>query len=202
MNAIKPPFKRSPLSHREMISSDNVSMQERPYSTHITLRGEMTVLDGVVKSVVGVEAPKPNMSASKAERSVHWLGPDTLLITGPEGDEKTLSDGLDTAMANQSGQVVPAGNYYTTIELSGTRVRDLLQKLSTLDLDQAEFKAGRVAGTTLAQASVILSCREETVFDVITRRSHGDYLWCLLANAGYEYGLPKQEPVAGETMRQ
>jgi hypothetical protein len=31
-------------------------------------------------------------------------------------------------------------------------------------------------------------------FDLIIRRSHADYLWCLLALAGREFGLPEQKP--------
>ena len=50
---------------------------------------------------------------------------------------------------------------------------------------------GRVPAVLYCPAAANAAAPE---FDLIIRRSHADYLWCLLALAGYEYGLPEQKP--------
>jgi sarcosine oxidase subunit gamma len=38
------------------------------------------------------------------------------------------------------------------------------------------------------------------VFRLFIRWSMADYLWCLIANAGREWGVPEQVPVKGERL--
>ena len=98
-------------------------------------------------------------------------------------------------------------SYYTTIELAGPRARDMLMKLTTLDLHPSAFTTGQVAGSLFgrAQATLWQVDADETeggpVFRLFVRRSMADYLWCLLAEAGFEWGMPKQAPLSGETWR-
>jgi sarcosine oxidase subunit gamma len=37
-------------------------------------------------------------------------------------------------------------------------------------------------------------------FSVFIRWSMADYLWCAIANAGREWGLPEEVPVKGERL--
>ena len=38
------------------------------------------------------------------------------------------------------------------------------------------------------------------VFRLFIRWSMADYLWCLIADAGREWGVPEQSPVKGEKL--
>lgn len=200
MNAIKTPFAHSALSHRSVIEGDAIRLSERSDLAKVMLRGDMKALAAWTKKALEITAPKSCKSTYRSGAALHWLGPDTLMFVGADNADdyfKALSD----AQLGQSGQVVLVSDHYTIIEVSGAHARNALQKLSTLDLHAKCFKKGDVAGTILGHSTVTLVATDDESFDIIVRRSHADYLWCLLANAGFEYGLPKQEPIGGEILR-
>ena len=202
MTSIKAPFKQSPLAHRSPLTGDGVQMHELAHLNKTMLRGDLKTLSAAVKSVAKVKAPATSQSAYTDQSAVHWIGPDTLMVIA--GEDAALADGFSKALGGKACQVTNITNNYTVIELSGDKARDVLQKLSTLDLDASIFGPGSVAGTTLAHSNVVLACRLDApdTFDILIRRSHADYLWCLIADAGYEFGFDKQAIVAGETLRQ
>ncbi|MEP1443029.1 MAG: sarcosine oxidase subunit gamma family protein [Hyphomicrobiales bacterium] len=202
MTSIKAPFKQSPLGHRSALTGDGVQMSERAHLNKTMLRGDLETLGSAVASVAGANAPTASQSTYTKTCDVHWIGPDTLMVLAGEGE--ALADSFSSELDGKACQVANISNNYTVIELSGARARDVLQKLSTLDLDAAAFGKGAVAGTVFAHSNVVLACRLDApdTFDIVIRRSHADYLWCLIADAGYEYGFDKQAIVAGETLRQ
>ena len=95
----------------------------------------------------------------------------------------------------------------TAIDLAGPKARGMLMKLTTLDMDRSAFTEGEVAGSNFgaAQATLWQTASDEEkggpVFRLFVRRSMADYLWCLLAEAGFEWGMPRQAPLSGETWR-
>ncbi len=202
MTSIKAPFKQSPLAHRSPLTGDGVQMKEWPHLNKTMLRGEMKTLGAAIKSVEKAKAPTASQSTYTDQCAVHWIGPDTLMVIA--GEDAALADSFSKVLDGKACQVTNITNNYTVIELSGDKARDVLQKLSTLDLDASIFVKGSVAGTTFAHSNVVLACRLDApdTFDIVIRRSHADYLWCLIADAGYEFGFDKQAIVAGETLRQ
>ena len=204
MTSIKAPFKQSPLAHRDALISDDIQMSERAHLGKVMLRGDLATLNDAIANVVSVAGPKTSHSVYTGKYAVHWLGPDTLLAIANEEAGDAFTQNFATILADKPCQVTNVSNNYTVIELKGDSARDTLQKLSTLDLDPAQFGKTSVAGTIFGLSNVILACREAKpdTFDIVIRRSHADYLWCLIADAGYEYGLDKQAIVAGETLRQ
>jgi sarcosine oxidase subunit gamma len=96
---------------------------------------------------------------------------------------------------------------YTAIEVGGIEARAALMKVTTLDLHPRAFKARQVAGSLFGRANAWLWLdRESTAngphFQLIVRASFADYLWCLLAAAGREWGMPEEAPASGETLLQ
>ncbi len=78
-------------------------------------------------------------------------------------------------------------------------------KLTTLDIHRREFQVGQVAGSMFGHASAWLWLTGESdddgpSFRLIVRWSMADYLWCLLAECGREWGMPEEQPVAGEAL--
>ena len=81
-------------------------------------------------------------------------------------------------------------------------------KLTTLDLHPRAFKAGMVAGSMFGRTQATLwqvtddgrVGRGGPLFRLIVRWSMADYLWCLIADAAREWGVPEEQPVEGETL--
>jgi sarcosine oxidase, subunit gamma len=207
-NAIDP-HRRSPLFHRRLIEGEGgaIRMAERPFLGKFILRADATLVADLVHGAVGLKLPVEALSsASAGDTAILWLGPDEwMILTAPEEAERCVR-AARAAVAQVHHQLVDVSDYYTMIELSGPRAREVLMKLTTLDLHPRAFKIGMVAGSTFAHANAVLWQTADNAaegganFRVIIRWSMADYLWCLLAEAGREWGMPREVPVKGERL--
>ena len=79
-------------------------------------------------------------------------------------------------------------------------------KLTTLDLHPRAFRAGMVTGSVFGRANATIwqplddAAEGGPAFRLFIRWSMADYLWCLIADAGREWGVPEQVPVKGEVL--
>jgi len=191
---------RSPLAHREPLAAEPaLRVAERPFNDLHVLRGEPDRVEGAVAAVTGAVLPRRARGTSRgAGVAVLWLAPDEWLLVG--GGAETGAR-LGEALASVHHQLVDVSDYYTVIELGGSRVRALLAKLVAVDLHPRRFGRGEVLGTLLGELNVWLwLTADETdaqgpALDLFIRRSHADHVWCLVAEAGREWGLPPQTPV-------
>jgi len=203
------PVRHSPLSHRAPIEAPVGALRiaERPFLGKFILRAAHAEAVGPLKETFGLDLPaEPSTSASGAETSLLWLGPDEwMLVTKGEGAEERFGR-ANRALAAIHHQLVAVGDYYTVIEVSGPRARETLMKLTTLDLHPRAFKAGMVAGSMFGRTHATLwqmtedSAEGGPLFRLIVRWSMADYLWCVIADAGREWGIPEEQPVGGETL--
>ncbi len=191
---------RSALAHRAPIGADDtVRMAEIRLATLSILRGEADRLAGPVHQALALDLPREACTASETDAAAClWLGPDEwMLISGP--DTGARHAGLDHAI-DAHHQRVEVSDHYTLIELRGAKARHLLAKLVPLDTHPRSFRPGTVKGTVLGAATTYLWCVADEAFRLTARRSYADYVWCLLAHAGGEWGLPEQHPRAGERL--
>ena len=173
-----------------------VTMTERPFRGYVNLRGGLADpgLAEAVGSVLGTDVPlRPNTVASAGEVLVCWLGPDEWMAVAGPGSEGELISSLRKALEGRRAAATDTTGNYTTINLAGSRARDLLAKGCTLDLHPTVFAPGQCAQTNLAKAAVLLIPRSNDrsfqSFDVVVRRSFADYLAHWLEHSGWEYGF-------------
>lgn len=200
----------SPLAYRDAIEAPDGAavLSEKAHLGKIILRADAKIAAPAVKRCTGAELPvTPNTSSAVASGTILWLGPDEwMLLTGP-GEEQALLDALSERLAGNHHQLVDVSDQHTVIALSGAKAREMLMKLTTLDLHASQFGPGDVAGSMFGNTLATLHARDggkkgdAPSFDLVVRRSFADYLWCVLAEAGREFGLPEQEPRTGEAMR-
>lgn len=201
--------RRSPLFHRRPIEGESgaIRMVERPFLGKFILRADAKLVADLIHGAVGPKLPMEALtSATAGDTSILWLGPDEwMIVTAPEEAERRLA-AARIPLAGVHHQLVDVGDYYTVIELSGRRAREALMKLTTLDLHPRVFKTGMVAGSVFAHANAWVwqtaddAAEGGPVFRVIIRWSMADYLWCVLAEAGREWGMPREVPVKGERL--
>ncbi len=199
---VSQPVRRSPLEHRQPISSGNgeATLTERKFIGKLIIRGDAGQIGPLMESASGITLPTvPCTSVVAGERIALWLGPSEWMLLTPESEERTVSTAIETALAGQYHQVTDVTDYYTVIRIGGAKAREMLMKLTTLDMHPAKFPEGAVKGSIFGRVPAVLHCptgasADAPDFDLVIRRSHADYLWCLLALAGREYGLPEQTP--------
>lgn len=200
------PARRSPLHHRSrIVASDGAArLVEHPFLGKLVLRGDPQSISDAALAIAGVSPPVDTCTSTRSgETAMLWIGPDERwIITAPETEAGMAAD-LERRLAGVRHQIVDVTDYYTAIELAGPRARDMLMKLTTLDLHPRAFNEGTVAGSMFGRTQATLWLREEgpegPEFILLVRASTADYLWCLLAEAGREYGMPGQAPLGGET---
>jgi sarcosine oxidase subunit gamma len=200
---------RSPLSHRQPIASADgaLALKELKFLGKFVLRGgDGEIGARVAAALGGAWVAEPLATADWEKGSVLWLGPDEWMVVVPEAEASEIERVLREALAGKHHQLVDVSDYYTVLEVTGLTAWKLLSKATTLDLHPRAFPPGMAAGGTFGHAQAILwrtreiQPDEEPCFRLIVRWSMADYLWCLLAECGREWGLPAQAPVAGERL--
>lgn len=207
MGEMSPPVRRSPLARRTAIEADGgaVRMAERPFTGKHILRTLPDEAVELLRAALGLGLPfDPLTSSSFGGASFLWMGPDEwMLVTDPEETATCVADARRT-LAGTHHQLVDVGDYYTEIEIAGPKVRELLMKLTTVDLHPRAFTPGMVTGCILGRANAMIWLADggdaEPLFRVFIRWSMAEYLWLLLADAGREWGVPGQDAVAGERL--
>jgi heterotetrameric sarcosine oxidase gamma subunit len=205
---ITQPVRRSPLGHREPIATadGHTHLAEKPFTGKLILRGDHAEISPLLESAPGIALPaEPCGSARSGDVAALWLGPSEWILLTPENDERALAAEIETSLRPVHHQTVEVSDYYTIISIGGEHSRNMLAKLTTLDLHPRAFAAGAVKGSIFARVPAILhgstdGTADAPGFELIIRWSHADYLWCLLALAGREFGLPEQRPEGRVTL--
>jgi heterotetrameric sarcosine oxidase gamma subunit len=187
--------RRSALSHRSILSGDGAAIVEKPFEGKLILRGDLARIGAGTAQVLAVGLPdKVHGTSTGARATAQWLGPDEWLLITAAGAESALAADLGKALASQHHQLADVTDYYTTLELSGAHAREMLMKVATVDFHPRAFKPGMGVTCNVGRANPVLRQTREDAFDILIRISMADYLWCLLAEAGHEWGLPGQSP--------
>ncbi len=183
---------------------------ESAFAGYLNLRGDpgdRTFLNAA-SDVLGFGLPEePNTVAAAAQPTqagvtACWLGPDEWMVITPPDRQTGLMTALIQATADRHVAVTDLTGGYTTIQLSGPRVRDLLAKGSTLDLHPRSFGAGQCAQTNVGKTGVLLIPAVNDVdvqsFQLVVRRSFADYLFHWIQHSSTEYGLRIEAGSAGD----
>jgi sarcosine oxidase subunit gamma len=169
----------------------------------LVLRGEIDVVGEPFAGVTGLALPRACRGTARAPGlGVLWLAPDEWLLMTPDVEAAPgLERRLRAALADRHHQLVDVSDYYVAIEASGPALRSCLAKVVALDLHPRAWRRDEVLGTLLAKAVVQLwLVADEADADgpaarIVVRRSLADYVWCLLVEAGREWGLAPATPV-------
>ena len=195
--------RRSPLAHRSRLAGTRGidEIVEISFRGAVQLRGAADIVSAPAATALGMDLPQAVGETTRNGNSTAlWLAPDEWIILTAPGDEADTLSRLSDALSGVHHQAVDVSDYYTTVRVSGAAARELLAKLTHFDLHARAFPAGMGVATTLAKSNVWMVCagadaRGGATFDLVVRRSYADYVWCLLAEAGREWGITPQEPI-------
>ena len=207
MADIAAPVRRSPLAHRAPIETPGgaLRMVELPFFGKFILRADRHDAVERLRVALGLGLPFDALtSSSDGATSFLWMGPDEWMLVAPPGEAGIRSGEARDVLEGTHHQLVDVSDYYTIIAIAGAQARALLMKLTTLDLHPRVFRRGMVTGGVFGRANATLWLRDDgeelETFQLFVRWSMADYLWCVLADAGREWGLPAQTPVTGERL--
>ena len=155
----------------------NVDIAQRPHYGLLNLRGAVNVCR-IFNSVLGLELPQtPNTTATGADITAMWLGPDEWLARTDDGREPALSAALLDAVAGQHAAVTVVSDAYVIFTVSGRDARAVLNQGTGIDLHPRVFSPGTCVRTSLGKTGVILHQPDDKpAYDVYAWRSYAHYL--------------------------
>lgn len=160
----------------------------------ITLRGDFASakLQAAVKSATGLSVPDQRHCNSADSKAVAWMSPDELLVMVPYTKVITATDELSKALASEHALAVNVSDARAVFTIEGAGAREVLAKLSPVDLSRETFTTGMFRRTRLAQAPVAFWLRDDATFELICFRSEAQYVFDALSMAampGSEVGI-------------
>jgi sarcosine oxidase subunit gamma len=188
----------TPLHHGDLPSlvgkgraNAGIVLREKKLLGHLTLRGDGhdPAFAGGVHKALGLELPSALKVVYNGETSLQWLGPDEWLLIVPSGEELAAEQKLREALAGLHIAVVNVSGGQTLLELTGTKVRELLMKSTSYDVHPNSFPVGKAIGTVFAKSQLVIRRADESTWELLIRRSFADYWWLWLQDASAEFGL-------------
>lgn len=160
----------------------------------ITIRGDLSAAK-VKKAAVnaaGTEMPGLREVRFAGENALAWMSPDELLAMVPYGDVDTVLAGIDKALSGEHYLAVNVSDARAVFRVSGTGVREVVAKLSPVDMSADAFTPGMIRRTRMAQVPAAFWIEDDGSATIICFRSVAEYVFNLLKGAaapGSEVGL-------------
>ena len=191
--------RKSPLVGRKDALRDGptpiergVSLFERPFLGHISLRGhtgDRAFVDACERTLGAALPVAPNTVSEGEGVVVCWLGPNEWLVLCEADARQAWLDALRAPLADVHSAVTDLSGGQTLIALEGEHAPDVLAKGTTLDVHPRVFGTGQCARTLLAKSTAFIRVIEPALaFEIVVRRSFADYMWQWLIDAAGEYG--------------
>ncbi|MDH3661506.1 MAG: sarcosine oxidase subunit gamma, partial [Alphaproteobacteria bacterium] len=146
--------------------------------------GERAFMGAVGRTLDLLLPSEPCQSATQAEITALWVGPDQWLITCPNDRLGETVAKLDEATRAVHAAVADVSAGRTVFRLAGPSALDVVAKGCPLDLHPRVARPGLVAGSVFAKITALIHLREADVVDLYLGRSFADYLWAWLEEAG------------------
>jgi glycine cleavage system aminomethyltransferase T len=140
----------------------------------------------------GISAPGGGM--------FRWvLAPLHVLVTADPSAEKAVTESLRALSTAGSDLSLPPAVYMTDVTsvyaqflLAGPRSRDILSKLTSLDLAERSLPDLSCAESSLAHSHAIILRKDLEgipAYHLLVSREYGEYLWDSVLHAGQEFNL-------------
>ena len=144
---------------------------------------------------VGFDLPEGTGASSESGgRTVLWTGPNRYLLVAGDALRSELIQDLAKGLKGRHHSILDLGQARAVFRLSGSALRALMSKGTTIDLHPRAFPVGSVAVTQLAHVGAVIHHESEDSFDVYVFRSFARHLWEWFQEAGEEYGLSIEAP--------
>ena len=167
--------------------ADGVTISNLPPATRLVVRGDGAAI-AALEFAFGVDFPREACrAATKAQRSVLWLGPDEWLLLAPDGEADALFKTLTDALRGEPASVVGVSDRQVAIGVSGQKAAETLSVFNALDLHEDAFPVGMCPRTLFGKAEIVLWRTAPDAFHIDTWRSFAPYVLGCLGEAVREF---------------
>jgi heterotetrameric sarcosine oxidase gamma subunit len=123
---------------------------------------------------------------------VRWcrLAADHALLLTEAGQEEAVREAL--AVRGKEGYVTDVTSVLAGLALVGPRAREIMRKLTALNVESVALPDGACAETGVAGVHAVLlraDLGELPAYEIYVTRDVAEFVWDTLLDAGREYGL-------------
>ena len=143
------------------------------------------------KTVIGID-PGANgaisFTTTNDKITALWLSQkEWLIVVNPSINNEEV-ESLQNEISNTHSLAIDVSDRWTTINISGNKVIDVLSKGTFVDLDNSVFGIGACAQTTLWTVNVIIyKIDSKPSFDLFVDSTMATFLWQWLEHSSKEY---------------
>lgn len=161
-------------------------IRQLPPRGMITLRGDLSnaTVQNAAVAAAGLEFPNQGHANSIDDRGLAWMSRDEVLVMCPASGTPAVMAQMTKTLEAQHAMVTDVSDARALFRIEGTRAREVLAKLTPVDLRPSHFPPGRFIRTRLAQVACAFWATGENSFDLFAFRSVQDYVWDVLTTVG------------------
>ena len=170
------------------------TVQEMGLRGMITPRGDLSAakFKKAAVNASGTELPGLREVKLSGQNALAWMSPDELLAVVPHDEVDTRIAGIEKALKGTHFLAVNVSDARAVFRVSGDGAREVIAKLSPVDMSPAAFAPGMIRRTRMAQVPAAFWVGEDGAITVICFRSVAEYVFNLLKGAaepGSEVGF-------------
>jgi sarcosine oxidase, subunit gamma len=149
----------------------------------IGFRGDLTdpAIQRALEGVAGVGMPGTREITQDGARGLGWMSPDEALILLPYDDVAAAISQLGQRLADRHHLVTDISDARAVFRIDGPSVREVLAKLSPVDLLPSTCRPGELRRTRAAQVAAAFWLDDNGRFTLICFRSVARYVFDLLS---------------------
>lgn len=165
-----------------------VKVEEQGLRGMLTIRGDLSSkgLRKAVTGLTGAKFPAKGACESKGPQSIAWMSPDELLVLLAYDDIASSVESLEKALKSEHALVANVSDARALIRMTGEGVREVLAKVSPVDMSHEAFKSGTFRRSRIAQVPAAFWMQDDATLDIICFRSVAGYVFDVLSRAAAE----------------
>jgi len=165
------------------------SMNEKIFLGKIALFGKEDLFFEKISNKFNITLPTlPNTTTTNDKITALWLSQKEWLIVVNSSINNEEVESLQNEISKTHSLAIDVSDRWTTINISGNKVIDVLSKGTFVDLDNSVFGIGACAQTTLWTVNVIIyKIDSKPSFDLFVDSTMATFLWQWLEHSSKEY---------------
>ena len=162
-----------------------VKVTEQGLRGMLTLRGDLTSssVRNAATGITGVDYPEQGVCNCVGDQGIAWMSPDELLVMVAHDKAETSQEAMEKALGDTHALVANVSDARAVIRLEGAGLREVIAKLSPVDMAPDAFEPGQFRRTRIGQVPAAFWMRDAQTLDIICFRSVADYVFDVLSRA-------------------
>lgn len=142
----------------------------------------------LIKQSFGFDFPEIGKQVSTDDVSLSWISKNHYLLRSPR--DKLNTEKLHNFKSSLTEKLVilDQSHAFCMLEITGSKILDLMQKIISLDLRESSFQVGQSVSTIMVHSKIIIQRTKSDTYTLLLPRTHAFGIWQWISSASKEFG--------------